>query len=197
LILPAPYTFQESIAAIKKFRPEVSPKLLYRVYDIVDTTLPFVERWKKVTAILSAATNPSLVPTTTVEVQNETELMRFHASSMNMGFEGTILRSLAGKYTPGHRSKDLLKLKDMHDAEFRITGFEDGVGKDAGAIVFHCLSDTGLEFKARPEGPIEERQKMFKKGKSYIGKLLTVRYQALSDTGVPIFPVGVTVRDYE
>jgi hypothetical protein len=31
----------------------------------------------------------------------------------------------------------------------------------------------------------------------YIGQLLTVRYQEKSEDGVPIFPVGTGIRDYE
>ena len=38
---------------------------------------------------------------------------------------------------------------------------------------------------------------MFEKGKSYIGKMLTVKYQELTDDGKPRFPVGINIRDYE
>jgi Flp pilus assembly protein CpaB len=31
----------------------------------------------------------------------------------------------------------------------------------------------------------------------YIGKELTVRFQELSDDGIPRFPVGISFRDYE
>jgi hypothetical protein len=30
-----------------------------------------------------------------------------------------------------------------------------------------------------------------------VGKQLTVRYQGLTNGGVPRFPIGVSVRDYE
>jgi hypothetical protein len=34
-------------------------------------------------------------------------------------------------------------------------------------------------------------------GGAYVGKKLTVRYQELTDEGLPRFPVGVAFRDYE
>ena len=38
---------------------------------------------------------------------------------------------------------------------------------------------------------------MFKNGDKYMGKMLTVKYQNLTDLGVPRFPVGIAFRDYE
>ena len=34
-------------------------------------------------------------------------------------------------------------------------------------------------------------------GAEYVGKKLTVRYQELTDDGIPRFPVGIAIRDYE
>lgn len=196
LILPQEYTFQQTISAIKKFDPIISPKLLYRLYDVV-ADKPFRERWDIVEKIRKAAKCKSLVPTITEEVNCVDELADFHRKVTGQGFEGTMLRNWGGTYQAGHRSEYLLKFKEMQDDEFEIIGFEDGVGRDAGAIIFHCKTKAGKEFKVRPEGTLDERANMFKRGKSYIGHKLTVRYQTLSDDGVPIFPVGVVVRDYE
>ena len=52
-------------------------------------------------------------------------------------------------------------------------------------------------FWARPKGTRDERQQLFNTGDKYLGKLLTVRYQELTDDGIPRFPVGVSIRDYE
>jgi DNA ligase-1 len=42
---------------------------------------------------------------------------------------------------------------------------------------------------------MEQRREWFTNGKQYIGKLLTVIYQELSEQEVPRFPVGKAVRD--
>ena len=64
-------------------------------------------------------------------------------------------------------------------------------------VVFKCLSKNGLEFDVRPMGSQEVRSKMFKNLNNYLGKMLTIRFQGLTDDGRPRFPVGVAVRDYE
>ena len=49
----------------------------------------------------------------------------------------------------------------------------------------------------RPQGNYDERKKQYKEGKKYIGKMLTVKYQELTNDHVPRFPVGLAIRDYE
>lgn len=198
LLLPYPYTFQETISAVKKFDPEISPKLQYVIYDVADTEMKFEDRWEFLNKILIhnlPAGSVMLSETETVNVQSD--IVDWHKIFVGKRYEGSILRNPAGFYTPGHRSDALLKYKDFVDAEFTIIGFEEGAGKDKGAIIFKCITPEGKEFAVRPEGPYKDRQTMFKNGKSFINKKLTVRYQTLTDDKVPLFPVGVTVRDYE
>ena len=52
-------------------------------------------------------------------------------------------------------------------------------------------------FAVRPMGSKAERQGYFNNGNEFIGSKLTVRYQELTDDGIPRFPVGVTIRNYE
>jgi DNA ligase-1 len=83
------------------------------------------------------------------------------------------------------------------DAEFEIVGCDEGSGKDEGKAIFVCKIKNGKTFSVRCKGADEVRQEQWKNRKAYIGKELTVRYQTLSDDGIPIFPVGIIVRDYE
>ena len=85
----------------------------------------------------------------------------------------------------------------FQDSEYLITGFTEGDGKEKGMIVFECVTPEGKVFHARPSWTYAERAKAFKKGTSYIGKMLTVKYFELSDDLVPRFPVGLEIRDYE
>jgi hypothetical protein len=68
-----------------------------------------------------------------------------------------------------------------------------------GEVITITFDDNGRTIKqtARPRGTVKRRQEMFDGLHHLIGKLLTVRYQELSEDGIPIFPVGVAVRDYE
>lgn len=202
LILPDGYSFQDTIRAIKKYRPETTPRLLYRVYDVVDEDLGALERQLLLIGLRERLTQHQphllerLVFTPYTLVENEQELAETHSAFVAAGFEGTMLRTLDGRYTPGHRSAGLLKHKDFDDAEYEIVDFTDGIGKDAHAIVFICQAGERT-FQVRPMGTIEERRRMYQAGATFIGKPLTVRYQGLSEDGIPRFPVGIAVREVD
>ena len=64
-----------------------------------------------------------------------------------------------------------------------------GYNKDYDVVV---ISKTGRI------GQVYEIQNLkYKDHEKYIGKMLTVRFQNLTALGVPRFPVGVVIRDYE
>lgn len=197
LILPAPYTFQQTVSAVKKFDPALSPLLEYWIYDIIDDK-DFVYRKMQLEVDFETVEFPinvKKVPTSTVPQADS--LTNIHVQNIEAGYEGTMLRNLKGAYLIGHRSENLLKLKDFVDDEFQIIDVTDGVAKEQGCAVFVCTTSDGKTFNVRPKGTVEERQEMFSKKDSLIGKFITVRYQNLSDDGVPRFPVGIAVRDYE
>jgi DNA ligase-1 len=89
-----------------------------------------------------------------------------------------------------------LKLKDFQDAEYRICAVIDGAGSDRDLAIFVLDNGHGLQFNCRPEGSQENRADLYKNREKLIGKYLTVRYFELSKDKVPIFPVGVGIREY-
>jgi len=169
-------------------------------YDIVDPIKPFTERY----AILQDLfrTHASVIGSTlqlcpTKEVAKESELKPAHDAYVAAKFEGLMIRNKAGLYAVGDRSNDLLKMKEFEDDEFKIIGFYEADGAEKGCVMWRCVTPKGVEFGCRPEGTREDRQELFRKGAEYVGKMLTVRYQNLTPDGVPRFPVGITIRDYE
>jgi DNA ligase-1 len=110
------------------------------------------------------------------------------------GYEGTMIRDPQMKYEIGKRSYSLLKLKDFVDEEFKIVGFEQGNGSFEKSIIFICEAN-GSMFNVVPEGSMEYKRELWKDRNKYLNKWLTVRYFEKSKDGIPIFPVGVSVRD--
>ena len=194
LILPDMPLLQVTARAAKKFREGVSETLMYMVYDIVESFMPFNVRYAHLERLkASFPKNVKLV--TTIEVKDEEELFKAHARFILQGYEGTIVRSGEDGYNIGHRSNSLLKLKDFQDAEFQVVAVRDGKGSFKGKAVFTCKTNDGYEFDVAPEGTMEHRAELYKTRKDHIGKWLTVRYQDLSEDGAPQFPIGVELRD--
>ena len=88
-------------------------------------------------------------------------------------------------------------MKTFLDGEYRIVDYLEGTGNEAGCVIWGCETPDGQTFRVRPRGTQEDRKVLFQNGNDYIGKMLTVRYQELTDEGVPRFPVGIAIRDYE
>jgi len=116
----------------------------------------------------------------------------------NLGYEGSMVRNKDGKYV-NKRSYDLQKIKDFIDGEFQIVGVEEGRGKLQGHVAsFVCQMDDGKQFKAKMKGDTERLKDYFNNHSLWLNKKLTVKYQGLTGkNGVPRFPVGIVIRDYE
>jgi DNA ligase-1 len=174
----------EDITSAFKTRPET---LEFHVFDYFDTrrpSLPFEARRARAT-----------VPTVLVPTKRDIEAA--HASFVAQGYEGIMIRDPQGVYEPGKRSKGLLKYKHFETDEFTIVGVHEGAGKDKGTPVWECVTPGGERFSVRPEGSLAMRREAFENRQGSIGKPLTVRYQNMTAAGVPRFPVGLGIRDYE
>jgi len=194
-------TFQEIVGLVKKetLKPEdvkKMDKIYLCVYDtIMDGTneernmfLDNLFKTHKFTAL-------RLLPTETANSLEDVK--RLHAKYVAEGYEGLILRNKAGLYKVGNRSADLQKYKEFMDDEYKIVGFKEGDGLEKGCVIWICETKTHQQFSVRPRGTHEERAEMFKKAQKMVGKKLTVRFQELTDDGIPRFPVGLAIRDYE
>lgn len=195
-------TFQELMSLIKD---EKTPDLeglkkyvKFWCYDRPTTEkLGFEERYIKYRYDIPNGLN-YLRLVETIKLPSDSHLAKIHAEYTQAGYEGSIIRSGGNEpYNFQYRDNQLQKHKDFLDDEFEIVGCDQGVGKDEGKAIFVCKIKGGLEFSVRCKGADAVRQEQWTNRKKYMGKELTVRYQTLSDDGIPIFPVGIIVRDYE
>lgn len=192
-------TFQEIVAILKKESEDRGRhQLHYHVYDLPHATMTFEDRafWLESLGLtLGDDFCVKVVPT--MKVYSEQEVFDQHAIWTDMGYEGTMIRNAKGLYKFKHRSVDLQKLKDFMDEEFRIIGGKQGTGKAEGQCIFRCITSEGKEFDVRCVGSNEVREEQWRNLPSYISKMLTVKFQAWSDDRIPIFPVGLSIRDGE
>ena len=177
-------------------------KLKFHVFDFFDLRaealardkMTFEQRWEYVKVHIY---NPHYEYVKTTLVKSKKDLPKVHKKHVEEGHEGTMIRDRFSVYEVGQRSNYLLKHKDFQTEEYEITGAKTGHGRDADAVVWVCKTQDGQQFNVRPEGTIIQREEDYKNHKKYIGKMLTVRFQNLTAIGVPRFPVGVVIRDYE
>jgi ATP-dependent DNA ligase len=129
-----------------------------------------------------------------MEAHSLKDIEEYHDFWVSQGYEGCIVRVHSGKYKLAAKNTEILKYKKFQDSEFRVVNW--GVGKD-GVILYVCETEDGKPFEVRPMGDENERAELLKTAGLDVGKLLTVKYQELSDDGVPIFPVGIGFRPAE
>ena len=166
------------------------------VFDLLDLNhenKPFTERYKELLKIFEKSMK-NLVLVQTERIKNDEDVQKYYNDFVKKGGEGAVIRDGQSKYLIGKRSHYALKLKPEDDAEFLITGFKEGRGKDRGAVIFELETEQGKRFDARPALTYEERVLMFKKGKEFIGKKGTVKFMGLTPDGIPRFPVFKALR---
>ena len=105
------------------------------------------------------------------------------------GYEGIMFRNIDHVYEFSTRSVGLQKYKLFFDEEYVLKDIlEDRVGN----CVFLLESEYG-EFKATPKYSHDERKEFLNKKEKLIGKLVTVKYQEKTDSGLPRFPIAINI----
>lgn len=127
------------------------------------------------------------------DVWSEEEMKRKHADCVARGFEGIMLRNAQGMYESGKRSADLQKYKTFIDAEFLIL---DIIEDKQGFAVFILQNDLTAETFQCVMGDMEQRKHFIENKELYIGKYMTVQFQArYKKTLLPQFPTGKAIRE--
>jgi len=189
------HEFEKIVSLVRSDAPsEGHERVEYHIYDMPSEAGGFKNRY----AALPKFSQP-LVLVQTLQVQTESDILSAHERATEDGYEGVMVRSGADTPYEGKRSQTLLKIKEFDDAEFPIIGVCEGRGKLAGhAATFTCRTPEGVEFEVKLRGDTEQLRKYFTDHTLWQGKVLTVKYQGMTNTNkVPRFPVGVAIRDYE
>lgn len=193
-------SFEKLVGLINRKEPDKLSRVIeYYMFDIVYLHTVYEERrdWvyfrqvkRAITAVMGRY------------VQNEKDLLRLYQEHLSHNWEGTIIRNVNGEYEQ-KRSFNLLKMKPVLEKEFKIVGYVEGKGKIKGQVgSVQCITKEGRLFSvklSRLEG--ESSEVFVERCKTWAefnnGKMLTVQYQNLTANGIPRFPIGKGVRDYE
>ena len=184
----------EALVGVVKTKKAYDPAILqvkFYVFDCMIPNLTFEERLSML-RVLPNMHSVVMVPTTCCGAAEyipgllEEELAR--------GYEGIMLRNINGPYV-SKRSQDLQKVKKFLDDEFEIVGYERV--NNSPDIVWKCITRQGHVFAAKQMGGAEERCVPDDEARAAIGQKLTVKYQEITNKGLPRFPVALGIRCYE
>ena len=185
---------------VKKFRGVETLEVKYHIYDCI-MDLPFIERVNCMTSeAVDCLRHQDIVAVDTVTAFNMENVMKFHAMWREEGYEGTMLRFSNDPYGTDKRSRTLLKIKEFHDAEFKVVDWVSGKptirnGQTWNVAVWICEASNGKRFNVTAAGGGIEKDAQHQHAEKYIGKQLTVKYHYLSKDGIPQLPIALRWRE--
>ena len=207
--------FEKIISLVKKKKPtdqdkaEAAELVEYHIYDIASMTIaPYNTRLTYITSnvlqlyggfTINKKSNWPIMEVDTQVALDFDDALKMHKKNLKLGYEGSIYRSMAGKYK-GTRSWDLMKFKDFHDAEATIVGYEIGKGKREGTLGKFIMQDhEGNEFGCPPGKGYNYKDlaNMLNNIHDYIGQWATFTYFERTKAGSYRHPHYKCLRNYE
>lgn len=186
-----------TMSAAKRYQEDLTPKLKYFVYDIVDPDVDFNTRYRILEDWVMDRRRDNVVLVETKICANEKEVMYWHKYWTDAGFEGSIIRNLGALYEIDKRSNHLQKHKDFVDEEFEIVDIiPAGGGSSAEVGKFVCRANNGQLFESTATGSEDERRDYLINKHKYIGKFAVVKYRELTGpNGVPFHSNVLQIRE--
>ncbi len=185
--------FQRTVSIVRRSDAcESWRDVRYLIFDAPTLAQPFEQRLEAVTALLITHQPPfalALAQSVCRSAEHLTqELNRIEA----FGGEGLMLRQPASLYE-SRRSSTLLKVKRFQDCEAVVMGHEPGKGRHKGRLGALLLQlPSGIRF-ACGTGLSDAQREL----PPALGETVTVKFQELTNGGVPRFPVFAGVRSDE
>lgn len=197
-------SLQDLNSAFRNNKPPVHP-VKFVVFDLFARDSPgltFAERRELLDAAFRAEPfGPAIEYARSEDVLTDAELCNRFDTALAEGFEGVVIRRLAAEYVQspnGYHTPAMKKLKPRPSKEYRVVGFTDGRGKNAGVITWIAETPEGKQFNVDPVGSLAERKELFRAQTEAFtrnGDLLEVAFSIESKDGVPVQPKGLRFRD--
>ena len=195
--------FEKIISLVRKTKPtaedrvESSEMVQFHCYDIIDEELLYDHRNEFINQSLMLL-GDSIYTVETTQCFTEGDAKVFHKDNLEMGYEGSIVRT-NDVYKCG-RSWSLRKFKDFSDAEAYIVGYEEGKGKRTGTLGKFIMQDEDGNKFGCPPGKgynYEDMKEMLNNVHEYMGQTATFTYFERTKAGSYRHPLFKCIRDYE
>lgn len=197
-----------SAIAVKRLKAsDKTQEIQYHIFDIIDTTnlhRPFHERFEllhllKTLMVVHSTTAIQVVPTNLVYSPGVDD--QLYELYRLQGYEGLMYRISSAPYgfaeecgNKENRWKYLLKRKGWIDDEFEIVAFTLTTG-DKGNQGFQLTCKTKANHLFTVGSGLTHEQQLYYSQNSPEGLLAKVRFEMLSDKGVPLKPTLEAILD--
>jgi DNA ligase-1 len=116
------------------------------------------------------------------QITSKEEFEKIASDATDMGYEGIMIRKNIGY--EGKRSKNLLKVKKMHDAEYKVIDLESGVNRiiennrEVEEIMLKAVivEHKGNRVRVGSGFSINQRRKYHENPDEILGKIITVQF---------------------
>jgi len=166
------------------------PNPKFKLFDVLSyddfyrkySAEPLSDRQEKAKHILKDYTGNKVELVEQIKVESVEHLATLINTAREKGWEGLILRKNC-EYK-GKRSNDLLKVKDMIDAEYKVVSIETGpfrIIENGVEVTIDTLTAVVINHKDNPVSvgsgfSLVERKLYFENPEKIVGKTITVRY---------------------
>ena len=170
-------------------------ELIFNCYDIVDETLPFSKRLNILEDIRTKMSFESKLQIVKHYPITLNEVDEYHDMFVSEGYEGAVIRDADEVYKSGGRDRRMQKIKKFVDDEYEIVGLVEGLREED--MCFLMKTKEGYEFKAKPIGTREDKQRYRENISKMIGCIATVKHFGMTNTEQPVpnLPVWKALRD--
>ncbi len=148
---------------------------------------------KYITTLLTPYMGVRLPSSGSFDVAEELQYRLEIAQDLDM--EGIIIRKWDIPYQCERGGSNFYRFKDWKDSEFKIVGYEEGIGGFIGVPIWICETADGSEtFKVTAQGTMPEKNQKWIDRDDYVGQEVKVKYERLRDNGVPQKPISLGIR---
>jgi DNA ligase-1 len=164
----------------------------YKIFDMLthdefyskkgEQNRPFGIRLNNLKEVMKNNDCPCLSALEQDKIRDDDHFQEWISLSNKSGWEGLILR--ADETYKGKRSKDMLKWKTFHDAEYEVKNIEFGPfryvlnGQEAEEEMLSCVTIEHKGYRVRVGSgfSIDQRQYFYRNPKEILGKIIRVNY---------------------
>jgi DNA ligase 1 len=161
-----------------------------------NTVMTTKDRYEELTSRIDNCVNSKYVkPVERYLISAETDaIMKMHDTFVSDGYEGAMVKTVTSPYQFS-RSYDVMKVKSFFDADLVVEGLDEGTGRHKGRLGAVVVNYLGTKVNVGSGFTDELRELVWNNKDEFIGRMVEVRYQEVTQDGSLRFPTFVCFRN--